>query len=227
MRVYDGENSHILKPGDYCIARKNYLLRYTKFSNGTVFKKILITLDEPFLRYFLTRHPGGENTREIRGSVFLGQPNPMIKNFIHSLEPYYNGSQEIEAAFADVKREELLMILLKSDSCLENLFFNFAYPERIDLEQFMNRNFRFNVKLERFAFLTGRSLSTFKREFKKRFGMNPGSWILQKRLNEAHYLIKNEGKKPGEIYLDLGFEDFSHFSFSFRKQFGCPPTALR
>lgn len=226
MRVYDGMNSHTLKPGDYCIARKNYLLRYTKYSNDMRFKKILITFDEDFLRYFLTRHPGPEKTKELKGSVFLGQPGSMIKNFIHSLEPYYNGDQVIEEAFADLKREELLMVLLKSDNRLENLFFNFACPERIDLEQFMNRNFRFNVKLERFAFLTGRSLSTFKRDFRKTFGSNPGSWILQKRLNEAHYLIKNERRKPGEIYLELGFEDFSHFCFAFRKHFGVSPTAV-
>jgi AraC family transcriptional regulator, exoenzyme S synthesis regulatory protein ExsA len=45
-------------------------------------------------------------------------------------------------------------------------------------------------------------------------------------LEEAHYLINKKNKKPSDIYLDLGFEDLSHFSFAFKKLFGYPPTQL-
>lgn len=150
----------------------------------------------------------------------------LIRNFIQSLEPYYNGSDQINQTFADVKREELLLILLKNDPRLEGVFFNFGIPEKINLEEFMNRNFRFNISLERFAFLTGRSLSSFKRDFQKVFGTNPGRWLKKKRLEEAYFQISKQKEKPNDVYLAVGFEDLSHFSFAFKKEFGITPTEV-
>jgi AraC-like DNA-binding protein len=39
-------------------------------------------------------------------------------------------------------------------------------------------------------------------------------------------LIKEKGKKPSEIYFDLGFEDLSHFSFAFKKAYKIAPSKL-
>jgi AraC family transcriptional regulator, exoenzyme S synthesis regulatory protein ExsA len=74
--------------------------------------------------------------------------------------------------------------------------------------------------------LTGRSLSSFKRDFQKVFNLNPGIWLTQKRLDEAYFHITKEKQKPSDIYLNLGFEDLSHFSFAFKKRFGIKPTEL-
>jgi AraC family transcriptional regulator, exoenzyme S synthesis regulatory protein ExsA len=90
----------------------------------------------------------------------------------------------------------------------------------------MNKNFKFNVSIERFAYLTGRSLSAFKRDFEKIFGATPSHWLVQKRLEEAYYLINRKSKRPSDIYLDLGFEDLSHFSFAFKRLFGHTPTQV-
>jgi AraC-like DNA-binding protein len=35
-----------------------------------------------------------------------------------------------------------------------------------------------------------------------------------------------EKEKPTEIYLEVGFEDLSHFSFSFKKKYGIAPNKL-
>ncbi|WP_348970676.1 helix-turn-helix domain-containing protein [Chondrinema litorale] len=45
-------------------------------------------------------------------------------------------------------------------------------------------------------------------------------------MEEAYFLIEKASKRPTEIYLDLGFETLSHFSFTFKKQFGHTPTDL-
>ena len=77
---------------------------------------------------------------------------------------------------------------------------------------------------EEFSKLTGRSLSGFKRDFQKTFGMPPRKWLQEKRLNEAKHLIEIKNKRPSSIYLDLGFESLSHFSQAFKKRFGKTPT---
>jgi len=125
-----------------------------------------------------------------------------------------------------LKREELLLILLKLQPELSGILFDFGKPEKINLKEFINRNYKFNVSLERLAFMTGRSLSAFKRDFKEIFNEAPNRWLIQKRLQEAHFLIEKKNKKPSDIYLELGFEDLSHFSFAFKKEFGMSPTEL-
>ncbi|RZJ85701.1 MAG: AraC family transcriptional regulator, partial [Chryseobacterium sp.] len=95
-----------------------------------------------------------------------------------------------------------------------------------DLEKFMLNNFHFNVPLEKFAQLTGRSLAGFKRDFQKAFDLPPRQWLLSKRLDTAKFLIESKHQKPTAIYLDLGFESLSHFSHSFKKKFGFIPSHL-
>ncbi|MBB5635035.1 AraC-like DNA-binding protein [Pedobacter cryoconitis] len=226
MLVYNGEKHYEIGPGDCCIARKNHLLRYNKQQQNGDFKKIVIVLDEHFLKTFLTKHPSVSGTAEQDDSIVTMKSNSLLDSFIQSLAPYYKGEAEIEETFADIKREELLLILLQKHPGLANVFFNFSAPEKIDIEEFMSRNFRFNISLERFAFLTGRSLSVFKRDFRMVFNETPGRWLTRKRLEEAYFLIHNQNQKPRDIYLDLGFEDLSHFSFAFKKQFGQSPTKL-
>jgi AraC-like DNA-binding protein len=150
----------------------------------------------------------------------------LIPTFIQSLLPYYYGGGNIDPKFADIKREELLIILLENQPELAGIFFDYGRPEKINIEEFMNHNYKFNVSLERFAYLTGRSLSAFKRDFKAVFNETPSRWLVKKRLEEAHFLIEKKHKKASEIYLDLGFEDLSHFSLAFKKLFGVRPTQV-
>jgi AraC-like DNA-binding protein len=50
---------------------------------------------------------------------------------------------------------------------------------------------------------------------------------VRKRLQEAYFLVPNRGRKPSDIYLELGFESLSHFSVAFKKEFGIVPTSLK
>jgi len=109
---------------------------------------------------------------------------------------------------------------------LKDLLFDFSEPHKIDLQKFMLTNFHYNVPVDKFARLTGRSLAGFKRDFQKTFGMAPRQWLLEKRLSEARFLMEKKNRKPSEFYLDLGFESLSHFSHSFKKKYGMAPTEM-
>ena len=84
----------------------------------------------------------------------------------------------------------------------------------------MKSHFTYNVPIKQFAKLTGRSISTFKRDFKKTFSQTPEKWLKDMRLDKAHFLISEKKQKPSEVYLQVGFENFSHFSTSFKERFG-------
>ncbi|WP_449401421.1 AraC family transcriptional regulator [Chryseobacterium wanjuense] len=171
-------------------AEKSFSSLYKIQKEDGAFEKVIIAFDEKFLKKFLERHPYQAEPTDHDDSFLFIQEDKLIKNFIQSLEPYYNGTEQLDDIFVDIKREELLMILLKNNPDLKNIFFNFNVPHKIDLELFMNHNYKFNISLERFAFMTGRSLSTFKREFKAIFNTSPGKWLMNRRLQEAYFSIR-------------------------------------
>lgn len=226
MHGYDGHQDYTLNSGECCIVRKNRLARYNKQKVDDAFEKVIVIFDELFLKGFKERHQVTESTTNISEAFVRINQTELIPNYIHSLMPYYGSGGKVDETFANIKREELLLILLKVNPELKNILFDFGTPEKIDLEEFMNKNYRFNVSIERFAYLTGRSLSIFKKDFAKIFGETPSRWLIKKRLQEAYFQIEKKGKKPVEIYLDLGFENLSHFSFAFKKKFGLAPNEL-
>ncbi len=121
MMAYDGYKSYQMAQGDYCIARKNHLVRYTKYKENGLFEKIIIVFDQPFLQRFLERHPQVVSNNVNSDSFLFLSEDRLLGNFITSLEPYYNGNEQIDEVFVDIKREELLMILLKNDPRLINV----------------------------------------------------------------------------------------------------------
>lgn len=227
MLAYDGNKEYRTTPGDYGIGRRNHLARYTKQPDHGAFKKIYILFEQDFLKEFNDIYKFPTDGKKPAGGIIPLKKDPLVKNFIDSLVPYFNESGVIDEQFLNIKRSELLLILLKKNPELANVMFDFSDPAKIDLEQFMNRNYKFNVSIERFAYLTGRSLSAFKRDFEKIFKATPSHWLVQKRLEEAHYLIEKKYKKPSDIYLELGFEDLSHFSFAFKKLYGLSPNQIK
>lgn len=79
------------------------------------------------------------------------------------------------------------------------------------------------MTLDEYARLSGRSLSTFRRDFKEIYGAPPGRWLTQRRLDFGRYLLEKTDKSVTEVVLDCGFKNTSHFSRAFKKTYGHPP----
>ncbi|QJD97342.1 helix-turn-helix transcriptional regulator [Mucilaginibacter robiniae] len=227
VSFFDGNKSYTYRAGECCIARKNHLVKFILNSQTSEFEPIMFCFDEEFLRQFQQKHQSKPLKMATDRAIIKLDQADLIDSFIRSIKPYYKGAMELDEAFEDLKYEELLIILLKTKPELSGVFFDFGIPQKINLEAYMNRNFRFNVSLGQFAYLTGRSLSAFKRDFKAVFGETPSRWLVKKRLQEAYVLLEKERRRPSDIYLDLGFESLSHFSIAFKKAFGVVPSSLQ
>ncbi|MBO2009235.1 helix-turn-helix domain-containing protein [Hymenobacter negativus] len=224
----DGDREQVFREGDLRLSKRNHLVKFRKQppENGE-FKSLSIALDQQTLRSFSLEYGyQAAQHRASREAVVELELNPLFKSYLDSLQPYEQLAQPGNEGLLSLKVREAIMLLLKSRPDLQDVLFDFAEPGKIDLEAFMSRNFHFNVQLRRFAYLTGRSLATFKRDFEKIFQLSPSRWLQQRRLQEAHFLIKEKGKAPSEAYLEVGFEDLSHFSFAFKKMYGVAPSRL-
>ena len=227
MIMNDGNREYVFEPGSFRFSRRNHLVKFTKLPpEGGEYKSFSVYFGQPFLRSF-SMEAGHQSEKHTSGNAVIElQSHLLYKNYFESLSPYMQLNGEKDAGLVALKLKEAILLLLKIDPAMKDILFDFSEPGKIDLEAFMNRNFHFNVDLNRFAYLTGRSLATFKRDFEKLFHNTPGRWLQQRRLQEAHYLIREKGKTASDIYLDLGFEDLSHFSFAFKKQYGMAPTKV-
>jgi pimeloyl-ACP methyl ester carboxylesterase/AraC-like DNA-binding protein len=97
----------------------------------------------------------------------------------------------------------------------------------IDIETVMSKNFMYNLKIEEFAKLCGRSLSAFKRDFKKIFNTTPSRWIMSKRLEYAKTLLLETNLNVNQICYESGFKNCSHFIQSFKKKIKCTPNQYK
>lgn len=97
----------------------------------------------------------------------------------------------------------------------------------VDLKAIMTENFLFNLQIEEFAKLCGRSLSAFKRDFKEVFDTTPSRWIRSKRLEYAKKLLTETNLNINQICYDCGFINSAHFIKSFKKQYGLPPLQYK
>lgn len=226
MNGYDGIKQYELKAGESCIVRKNRLCRYNKEKHNNEFEKVIIFLDESFLKEFQKKNEILFKNIHNKNTFILLKEDILIENFLLSLETYYDKTGKINSNFEEIKRTELLLILLQLHPELSDILFDFGKPGRLDLEKFIQQNYKFNVSLERFAYLTGRSLSAFKRDFKQIFEDTPGRWLVKRRLQEARFLIEEKQMKPKDFYFDLGFEDLTHFYSAFKKEYKLTPKEI-
>ena len=98
---------------------------------------------------------------------------------------------------------------------------------KIDIEKVMSENFLFNLKIEEFAKISGRSLSSFKRDFKDTFKTTPSKWIKSKRLEYAKNLLTKSDLNINQICYDSGFINSSHFIKSFKNKYKLSPLQYR
>ena len=215
-----------MERGEMLLIRRNQLGELTKTPlNDEGYQTIVICLKEDLLRQIALEEQIETGKKYTGPNNIIIPGNDFLDAFFKSVIPYVRHSeQNVTNSVGMLKVKEAVLLLLHTLPDLKDFLFDFSEPYKIDLEKFMLSNYHFNIPIEKFARLTGRSLAGFKRDFQKIFNMAPRAWLQEIRLTEARHLIEKKHKKPSAIYLDLGFESLSHFSHSFKKKFGKTPT---
>ena len=93
-------------------------------------------------------------------------------------------------------------------------------------KNFIDDNFKENIDVKEIARLSCLSEFHFFRSFKEAFGISPHKYLINRRLNEAHKLLKKNSFSIGEIAFDCGFVDIYSFSKTYKKHFGYSPSKV-
>lgn len=224
-KIVQAEATHYFKKGDIFLIPRNQLATIINYpKDGLPHKTVTMHLSTDTLKKFYAniavkhKSAGLQKIRQFKN-------HPLLESCLASLIPYFD-LKDLPENIAELKITEALSILRAIDETIDGFLANFDEPGKIDLVTFMEKNFMFNMPLDKFGYLTGRSLTTFKRDFQKAFSTTPQKWLTQKRLELAHYQVAEMKKKPVEVYFEVGFENLSHFSYAFKKRFGYAPTEV-
>ncbi|OCX53386.1 AraC family transcriptional regulator [Mucilaginibacter sp. PPCGB 2223] len=225
-KIVQADATFYFKTGDIFLIPRNELATIINYpQNGLPHKTVVMHLSTERLKKFYEKIGVSKNMQP-KQKIYSFSNHPLLESCLASLIPYFNVEGEFPESLAALKIEEAISILRVIDPGVDSILANFDVPGKIDLVNFMHRNFMFNMSLEKLGYLTGRSLSTFNRDFKKLFNETPQKWLTDKRLELAYYHLTEKKKKPTEVYLEVGFEDLSHFSFVFKKKYGRSPNQL-
>lgn len=224
IRIATADQVYQFFAGDTILFPRNQLGRMSKLPlNGEPCIAVSIIFRPDVLRQYYAAQPLVKQAKHAPQGMLL-KDHPLLESLFNSLIPYFKLADALPADLAVFKMEEAIRVLRAIDTRVDHLLGQFEEPGKIDLMAFMEKNYMFNLSLEKFSYLTGRSLTTFKKDFQKFFKTSPGKWLTKKRLELAHYEIFEKRRKPSDVYLDAGFENLSHFSFAFKKQFGYNST---
>ena len=223
---------HHLRKGDSFFVTRNHKMRKIKHpaKNGEPFKGLFLFLKTSFLKKMLNEGCYPINrTIQYRGknSFVTLPPHPFLIGLFKSLEMYFEAQSYPSEQLMENKLREAVLTMLEVKPEIASLIFDFTEPWKIDLADFMESNFTSDLSIEEFAHYTGRSLSTFKKEFQDIFHETPGKWLVKRRLTEAKRMLEDNEGKPTDIYLCTGFKNLSHFSSAFKREFGYPPSSVQ
>ncbi len=224
------KQEYIFKVGDGAFFTKAVHRMYKKLDEE--FCALIIFMPNDFIGSVLKGHlHPDQNNSELKpaDSVIPLNFDRTLMDYFNSVLNYFTLASPPSKDLLGLKFRELIINIVTQNHnpALTSYFIETSFNEKIPLERVMEKNFIFNISLEDFAKLSGRSLATFKRDFSKKYATTPGKWLKNKRLEYAKYLLETTKLTISEIIFDVGFENTSHFIKSFKGKYHQTPHKFR
>lgn len=230
--LIDGDLVANFKKGECVFVRKDHRMTLISYATGTVDYHLTVFLFFP--RQYLFDYYKKLQTWDLpvietpSDKVFINIPrSSLLTSLFDSFKPYWEKNQLPEPHWLRLKVLEAIKFLLLMDKTMYATLFDFTSRWRLDIMDFMERNYKYNLTLEQLAHYTGRSVATFKRDFRKISQIPPAKWVINRRLREARHLLSSTDWPVYKIMNHLGFKNFSHFSRCYHQLFGETPSATR
>jgi len=218
-----------VKPHQFVmLAAGNCLMSEKVAAKDADYHSILIFFDNNLLADFFNRHallPDKQTKQSGNPPFLLFEKDAFLVNFTRSLDYMLSGDKPVYHGLQKVKLEELFLYLAIQYPEQMQQISNMSYEANDDLivRQAVTSHINSNITVEELAFLCNMSLSTFKRRFARIYSNSPNRWLLEKRMERAAKMLRQDDCKASEIYYELGYENLSSFIQSFKQIYGITP----
>ncbi|PCI31054.1 MAG: AraC family transcriptional regulator, partial [Flavobacteriaceae bacterium] len=187
----------------------------------------LFFFSENMLLEFLEKYELKSKASQRMDPFFIIENDGYISDYLNAISRLNHFNTASKNRLLSVKFEEILLYLIaKYGENFESYLHSLIATKVSSFKKIVESNVYSNLKLEEVAFLCNMSLSTFKRHFIKEYGVNPGKWIQDKRLDYAKNMMKDKGLAASEVYFEGGYTNLSNFSNAFKTKFGFSPREI-
>jgi AraC-like DNA-binding protein len=223
--VFFDNSSYAINNSQFLLMKSGNCLMTEKLSNvEEYYRSVLLFFSNEdvlkFIRKFELNAPDSKNYY----STYSFNYDVFIKRFVESLLDISKLSKKIQSRILETKFEEIMLYLVefKGVEFLYSLISN-SNNEYQKFIQTIESNQLNKLTIKELSFISNMSVSKFKREFEKHFRSTPSKWFQEKRLEHAAFLLKNNSKRPSDIFEEIGYETLSNFTQAFKLKFGLTP----
>ncbi len=168
---------------------------------------------------------------------------PSCRNASEVVMPAWSGVRNIFLGAEEVRSEEgvaadpmaenfkltelIYHIVSHGDCCLKSKLLSSIDSSKESFEQVVHSHIFCECSIEELARKTNRSLTSFKKEFRRIYQMPPHKWFIRQRLTHSRLLLISTNKSVSEIGISCSFPNTSHFIKLFKKAYGHTPASYR
>ncbi len=236
--------------GSYCIKRKNgdeFVLEYIIKGSGTVIENGIEHTASRGDVYLI--HRGSDS------KYFSSGNDPWTKMFFNIygdlmdklVESYRLSDRTVYRSSGTKKLFEKTYDVVCSDKSTDDIMLESAVnihrilaalyknakddsghsSEAMALKEYLDKNIDKAVTIEELAASIYRSKDYAIKLFRREFAQTPYTYLTEKRLEAASYLLLNSQSSIKKIAYNVGYDDQHYFSNVFKKKFGVSPKAFR
>lgn len=236
--IYDGDVRHAISKGEifYMGVGNHYVEeildegrpfeQIVVYYSPAQLQRILLTLNMNFAINITNSHHC-DNCR--RHNFVSTSANASLRSFFNHAASYLQQDNFIhDLTGENIKVTELIYLLVSQrDGCLKSKVLSNVDSASDHFEQIVYSHIFTDISVERLAEKSNRSLTSFKKEFKRHFFMPPHRWFIRQRLMQSRLLLISTTKSISEIGIECAFPNTSHFIKLFKKQYGTTPANYR
>ena len=236
--IYYGDERHTINRGEiFYMGVGNHYVEETMeegkpfeqiviYYSPTQLQRILLNLNMNFSINITNTHLCDHCRRKNHVAMTA---SPMMRSFFTHASSYLQDEKFMhDEAAENIKMTEMVyLIISQNDGCLKSKVLNNVDATRDNFEQIIYAHIFSDLSIEKLAEKCNRSLTSFKKEFKRHFFMPPHRWFIKQRLIQSRLLLISTSKSISEIGIECTFPNTSHFIKLFKKQYGTTPAIYR
>ena len=251
VKLTCGRQTWTVRKNEMILLRRAQSVSYEKQGSEEtgLFESQLFAINDELLKDFLTSQQVQIPTMKEEYGTQVSPMSERLVAYCWSLSPYFNDPSQVNRRSSEshhasmngrvvteegeanpgLLRLKVMELLYNVMDCSKNIFrqmLQLRQPVKTDIHRVVEENYTSPISLDELAYLSGRSLSSFKREFQDIYGAPPARWIREKRLSKAHEMLRSSSLSVADVAYSLGFENPTHFSRIFKQQYGYAPSRL-
>lgn len=178
-------------------------------------------------RLKITNSHSCENCRN--SSLVVAEASTALRTFFQNTNNYLRECNfHRDETAENIKMTELVyLIASQEDGCIKNRVLCSVDAVQESFEQVIYDHVFKPVPIEVLAEKTHRSLTSFKKEFRRHFRIPPHKWYVQQRLRHSRLLLISTTKSISEIGNECTFPNTSHYIKLFKRAYHMTPAAYR